>query len=127
MSTIGLLVEREFGAGSLELIVGTWGFRDVSVSLEHKRYIGGGEVRGVVGVGLWTVLAFPPDERLGAALVARVPIGVEWAVTGGDHAVGVEVGLGRALAIRRTDPEDDTPMNRRIVPLPGLSYRWRSN
>jgi hypothetical protein len=28
--------------------------------------------------------------------------------------------------VRRTDPEDDTPLNRRLVPIPGISYRWWS-
>ena len=83
-------------------------------------------MNGVVGLGLWTVFAFPPDENVGVALVARVPVGVQWEVSG-DHAVGVEIGLSRALAVKRTDPDDDLPVNNRIVPLPGLSYRWRGN
>ena len=38
--------------------------------------------------------------------------------------LGAELGFSRALAIRRTDPEDETPPAQRIVPLPGASYRW---
>jgi hypothetical protein len=127
VSTVGLIVEREWEWGTVELTVGTWGFRDVSVSLVHKQYIGGGEIQGAVGAGLWGVLAFPPgeDERTGAALAVRMPVGVQWAITP-EHAVTAEVGLNRALSVRRTDPEDRLPLNKRIVPLPGFSYRWRT-
>ena len=37
-----------------------------------------------------------------------------------------EIGLNRALAVKRTDPEDDTPVNRRLIPLPGAAYRWKA-
>ena len=127
VSTIGLIMEREYEWGTFELTVGTWGFRDLSVSLVHKQYLGGGGVQGVVGAGLWGVLAFPPGERerAGAALALRLPVGVHWSITP-EHAVTAEVGLNRAVAVRRTDPEDRLPLNKRIVPLPGFSYRWRT-
>jgi hypothetical protein len=32
--------------------------------------------------------------------------------------------VNRALAVRRTDPDDDLPPNGRIVPLPEVYYRF---
>lgn len=123
VSTVGLVLERVDSWGSVEVLLGTWAFRDVSLSTVYKNTIGGGALRGVVGLGLWTVLAFPPDERAGVALVARAPVGFQWELQD-DQFLGAELGFSRALAIRRTDPEDDTPPSNRIVPLPGASYRW---
>lgn len=125
VSTIGLVFETMYDWGSFELMVGTWSFRDLSMSLVHKQYIGGGRFNGVAGLGLWMVLAFPEDENFGAAIMARAPIGVQWGVTA-DHFLNLEIGLNRALAVKRTDPEDETPVNRRLIPLPGAAYRWRS-
>lgn len=124
VSTVGLVLERIGEWGRAEILLGTWGFRDISLSTVYKNTIGGGDLRAVVGFGLWTVLAFPPDERTGVALVARAPVGFEWQFQE-DHFLGAELGFSRALAIRRTDPEDLTPPAQRIVPLPGASYRWR--
>ena len=123
VSTLGLVMERVGSWGSVEVLVGTWAFRDISLSTVYKHTIGGGDFRGVVGLGLWTVLAFPVDERTGVALVARAPVGFQWELQD-DQFLGAELGFSRALAIRRTDPEDDTPPAQRIVPLPGASYRW---
>jgi hypothetical protein len=124
VSTVGLVLERIGDWGRVEVLLGTWGFRDISLSTVYKNTIGGGDLRAVAGLGLWTVLAFPRDERTGLALVARAPVGFEWQFQP-DHFMGAELGFSRALAIRRTDPEDLTPPARRIVPLPGASYRWR--
>lgn len=124
VSTVGLVFERIDDWGRIEVLLGTWGFRDISLSTVYKNTIGGGSLRAVAGLGLWTVLAFPPDERTGLALVARAPLGFEWELER-DHFLGAELGFSRALAIRRTDPEDLTPPARRIVPLPGASYRWK--
>ena len=33
--------------------------------------------------------------------------------------------VNRALAVRRTDPADDLPLNGRLIPLPGVYYRWK--
>lgn len=126
ISTIGLVFEQQMEWGSFELTVGTWSFRDLSMALVHKQYIGGGDVLGVAGIGLWTVLAFPREGRTGVAVVARLPVGMEWTAQG-EHFLNLEIGLNRGLHVRRTDPTDDTPMNRRIVPLPGASYRWVPN
>ncbi len=126
VSTIGLILEQQYDWGSFELTVGTWSFRDLSLSLVHKQYFSNGDILGVAGAGLWTVLAFPAEGRTGVALLVRMPVGVEARVSD-EHFLSLEVGLNRALAIRRTDPTDFLPPNRRIVPLPGASYRWLSN
>ncbi|MDT8341233.1 MAG: hypothetical protein RQ751_06945 [Longimicrobiales bacterium] len=123
VSTLGVVLERVYDWGSFELMLGTWSFRDLSISAVHKQYPFGGQFEGIVGLGLWTVIAFPPDENVGLALVARAPIGIQWRVADEQFA-NLEVGINRALAVRRTDPEDDTPLNRRLVPLPGVAYRW---
>ena len=123
ISTVGVNVEFFRGSRSLELSLGTWSFRDISFSASGKKYVGSHAVRPFVGAGLWMVIAAPGDERTGLALVLRAPVGVDWSVTD-SHAVGAELGLSRALWVRRSDPADDLPMNKRIVPLPGLYYRF---
>ena len=62
-------------------------------------------------------------ERSGASLVARFPIGFDWHA-GGGHAIGFDLNVNRALWVRRAGEEDPTPPNDRLVPLPGVSYRW---
>lgn len=125
ISTIGMIIEYVDGQSSWEINIGTWSFRDLSVSLVRRWYLGTQEARPTVGAGLWGVLAFPPDSRASFALVARAPVGVEWSFTP-RHAAVVDINVNQGLFIRRSDPDDDTPMNRRLIPLPGLSYRWRS-
>ena len=61
-------------------------------------------------------------QRTGVALLIRAPIGVDWSVAD-NHAVGAALNISRGLHIRRSDPEDDLPMNNRLVPLPGVYYR----
>lgn len=123
ISTVSLIMEQEWEWGSVELMLGSITFRDLSISLVHKQRPGGGPLRGVVGVGLWGILAFPPDTRPGFALAARVPVGLTWDPLP-DQRFTAEVALNRALFILRPDPSDEMPPNRRIVPLPGMSYRW---
>lgn len=123
ISTVSLVMEQEWDWGSFELMLGSLTFRDLSISLVHKQRIGGGPVYGVVGAGLWSVVAFPPEGRTGFALAARVPVGLEWDPRD-DQRFNMEVGFLRALYIRRPDPEDDLPPSNRIVPLPGFSYRF---
>lgn len=125
ISTVGVLVEYVDAHGSTELNVGTWSFRDLSVSLVRRHYLGVARVRPSVGLGLWGVLGFPSGERVSASLVVRAPIGMD-ADTGNGHAFTVDINVNRGLWIRRSDPEDDTPMSRRLIPLPGVSYRWRN-
>jgi hypothetical protein len=58
--------------------------------------------------------------------MARAPVGLDWNVSG-DHFLTVDANLNRALYVRRTDPEDGTPPAERIIPLPGVAWRWLSN
>ena len=123
ISTVGVVIEFFDDQRSLEIGLGTWSFRDLSVSTVVKQYFLDASAQPFVGAGLWAVVAAPGDERTGLALVLRAPLGVDWAMTG-DHALGAVLNLNRALAVRRSDPEDDMPLNRRIVPLPELYYRF---
>lgn len=125
ISTFGVTVELFRDTHAVELGVGTWSFRDLSVSTVYKEYIGGKAVRPFVGAGLWAVVAAPllEDERTGFALVLRAPVGAEWSFVD-SHAVGLALNLNRGLAVRRSDPQDDLPMNHRLVPLPEIYYRF---
>ena len=125
ISTVALDVELFRDNDALELSLGTWSFRDVSVSTVVKHYFGASSARPVVGAGLWMVASWAGEERTGVALVARAPVGVDWAVDGSRHSVGALLNVNRGLLVRRTDPEDDLPMNRRLVPLPQVFYRFR--
>jgi len=122
---VGLVTEYQRGDWSGELIVGTLSFREISVVLTGKHYLSTGNLRPVVGLGVWSLTAWTEDGS-GSAFLLRLPVAADWRFSGG-HALGVEVGLNRALAVRRLDPEDDTPPSRSIVPFPGFYYRhgWR--
>jgi len=126
-SLVGVLFDYFDATGSTELTLGTFSFRDLSVSLVRRQRFGGGDVQPTVGLGLWAVAALPgEEERTGFALVARAPVGLDWNVTD-DHFLTLDANLNRALWVRRTDPEDETPPASRIIPLPGVSWRWLSN
>ncbi len=123
ISTVGVSVEFFHDSRSLDLTLGTWRFRDVSFSVVGRQYFGASAARPVVGLGLWTVAARPSgDERVGWSLVLRAPIGVDWEVSD-PHALGVFLNVNRGLWVRRSDPEDTMPLNRRLVPLPELYWR----
>jgi hypothetical protein len=124
ISTVGVVFEYYKNARGLELGFGTWSFRDLSVSAVAKQYFGAGAAQPFLGAGLWAIAAAPSgDERLGIALVLRAPIGVDWGLTD-DHSLGAALSVNRGLAVRRSDPEDDLPLNKRLVPLPELYYRF---
>jgi hypothetical protein len=125
ISTAGLFVELFHDTHALEVAIGTWSFRDLSVSVVYKEYFGASRARPFVGGGVWAVAAWPsdPEERTGLALVLRAPIGVDWSFAD-DHALGLALNVNRGLAVRRSDPLDDLPMNRRFVPLPEVYYRF---
>lgn len=125
VSTFGLTFELFRGQESLDLTLGTWSFRDVSVAANVKRYIGNRAVRPFVGGGIWIVTAKPADERTGFAFVLQAPVGVDAGIRD-DHHLGLTVNLNRALWVRRTNAEDDLPLNKRLVPLPGVYYRFES-
>ena len=122
ISTVGVVVELFRDTHAVELGLGTWSFRDVSLSAVYKEYFFGSRVRPFVGAGLWAVASFPPSERTGLALVLRAPVGVEWSFVD-DHSIGAALNLNRALGVRRADSEDDLPLNKRLVPLPEIYYR----
>src|SRR5690606_16801363 len=88
ISTAGIVIEHFRDANSVELTLGTFAFRDLGISPVAKHYFGGRAARPYVGGGLWMVLGSGSDaRRTGVGLVARVPVGVDWNVTG-RHAVG---------------------------------------
>lgn len=129
ISTFGVTVEIFRDTHALDFGLGTWSFRDVSVSAVYKEYIGGHRLRPFVGAGLWAVAAAPvlQEERTGLALVLHAPVGVDWSFVD-QHAVGAALDLNWGLAVRRSDPLDDLPMNRHLwppVPLPEVYYRFR--
>ena len=124
IATVGFTVEYFDDHQSVEVTVGTWSFKDVSASVLLKHYFGAGDLLPFVGGGLWLVAAKPESERTGFAAVLQAPLGVDWR-TAGRHHVGLHLNVNRALAVRRTDPDDDLPLNNRLVPLPGVYYRWR--
>jgi hypothetical protein len=119
---VSVVVERFRDTHAVEVAVGTWSLRDLAVSVVYKEYFGAGAVRPFVAGGLWAVAAFPSGERAGLALVLRAPVGFDWGFAD-DHALGAALGVNVGLLVRRPDPEDDLPMNRRLVPLPEVYYR----
>lgn len=139
-SKFGVVLESFLnGNHSLELAVGTWSFEEISTSLVVKRYFRSNNldsgwyeksIHPFIGAGLWVVGAKPPAERLGLALSAIVPIGVDWSFPSDADmqdlilSLGMSVNLNRALLVRRSNPEDQLPLNGRLVPLPGAYYRF---
>ena len=137
-SKFGVVLESFLnGNHSLELAVGTWSFEEISTSLVVKRYFRSNDldsgwyeksIHPFIGAGLWVVGAKPPAERLGLALSAIVPIGVDWSFPSDADmqdlilSLGMSVNLNRALLVRRSNPEDQLPLNGRLVPLPGAYY-----
>ncbi len=119
---VGVVAEFRRGDWSGELSLGTITFREISVAVSGKRYFTEGALQPAVGLGLWSLTAWTEDGS-GSILLLRAPLAVDWQITGG-HYAGLEVGFNRALAVNRLDPEDDTPPNRFIVPIPGAYYRY---
>jgi len=124
VSFLGLTFEYQWESFSVEANVGTWTLRDLSVSVVGKHYFGPAEdLRPYVGGGLWGVLAFAEEGR-GSVLVLRAPVGFEWEFVDRNY-LGVGMSINRGLWVDRIDPDDETPLNKRLVPLPGFYYRWR--
>ncbi len=122
-STVALVAEYRWRHQGVEVQLGTWGFRDVSLSVTAKQYVGSSAVEPFAGAGLWGIVA-RAEEGTGVGLIARIPVGFD-ARFSGNHWAGAAVYLNRALALRRPDPEDLRPPRRAFVPLPEISYRWR--
>ena len=119
---VGVVGEYQRNDWSAELVLGTISFREVSVALSGKRYFSSGNLRPAVGLGLWSLSAWTEDGS-GSVLLLRAPVAADWRFSN-EHAMGVEVGFNRGLAVNRLDPEDDTPVNTSIVPFPGAYYRY---
>ncbi len=119
---LGVVGEYRRGDWSGELTLGTISFREIAVAASGKRYFAEGSFRPAVGLGLWSLTAWTEDGS-GSILLLRAPFAVDWNITGGHHG-GLEVAMNRALMVNRLDPEDDTPPNRAIVPIPGAYYRF---
>jgi hypothetical protein len=102
----------------------TFSFREASLAVTGKQYFGSGDSRPFVGVGLWGVAGSTGQEgdQGGKALLFRVPVGADWNFTGSHH-LGGSIAVNEGLWIDRADPEDETPISRRPVPLPGFYYR----
>ncbi len=121
----GLALEYRVGDTGVDLNVGTFSFKDLSVSVAAKRYFGGGDLRPFLGLGLWGVAGQPEeDPRRGLALLAIAPIGLDWEPAT-DHYIGTSLNVNEGLWIRRSDPADDTAISRRPIPLPAIYYRYR--
>jgi hypothetical protein len=125
ISFTGFILEYRWGDRSMELNIGTWSFRDLSLSVVGKHYFGPGDFRPSAGLGLWAVVAPTTEDgqRTGVAILARAPVGVEWNVDA-DHHFGAHISLNRGLWIRRKDPREELPPSPHVVPLPGFYYLW---
>jgi hypothetical protein len=125
IGSIGASVEFLWGNRSIDVNLSTFTFNEVSLAVTAKQYFGGGDLRPFVGVGLWAIAGSTGKEgdQTGKALILRIPVGGDWNFTGRHH-MGGSVAVNEALWIVRANPEDDTPVIRRPVPLPGFYYRF---
>ena len=121
---VGLTFEFRWGDRSIDANLATFGFTDVSLAVTGKQYFGGGDLQPFLGIGLWSVTAFPedPTQRTGKTLLLRIPVGADWNLFE-DHSLGASLALNEGLWIQRADPLDDTPIGHRPIPLPGFYYR----
>ena len=124
IGSIGASVEFLWGSRSIDVNLATFSFSEVSLAVTGKQYFGLGDLRPFVGVGLWGIAGSTGQdgEETGKVLLLRLPVGGDWNFTG-NHRFGGSLAVNEGLWIDRADPEDDTPVNRRPVPLPGLYYR----
>lgn len=120
-SMAALVGEYRWGNQGVEVQAGTWRFRDLSVSVTAKQYLGSRSVEPFVGFGLWGIVA-REEGGTGAGLVARIPVGVGWDF-GSRHNAAFTIHLNRALAVRRPTAEEVLPLRTGLVPLPEFSYR----
>ena len=124
-ATVGLTAEFFRNSRSVEVGLGTWSFSSVSVTAVARQYFLSSSARPVVGAGFLLVRqgTQPGEPRPSWALIARVPVGLDWAIND-SHGVGLFGNVSRGLWVRRGDPTDDAPMVGRLVPLPELYYRY---
>ena len=125
IGSIGASVEFLWGSRSIDVNLATFSFREVSLAVTGKQYFGLGDLRPFVGVGLWGIAGSTGQdgEQTGKVLLLRLPVGGDWNFTG-NHHLGVSLAVNEGLWIDRADPEDDTPVSRRPIPLPGFYYRF---
>ena len=119
---VGLVTEWRWDDHGAELLLSTFSFRDLGISLVGKQYFGASWLKPAVGAGLWLATGGTPDGG-GKALVARFPLGGDWRVAHGHYAT-FEVNVSRGLWVDRPDPADDAPINPRMIPIPSVSYRF---
>ena len=126
IGTFGASVEFLWGSRSVDVNLATFTFSDVGVAVTAKQYLGGGDMRPFVGVGLWAATGSTGEEgnQAGKALILRVPVGGDWNFTGRHH-LGGSLAVNEGLWVDRADPEADRPVSRRPVPLPGFYYRFQ--
>ena len=81
IGTFGASVEFLWGSRSVDVNLATFTFSDVSLAVTAKQYLGGGDMRPFVGVGLWGAIGSTGEEgdQAGKALILR---GSRWGVTG---------------------------------------------
>jgi hypothetical protein len=118
---VGAVVEGVWDDRSVEAVVSTFSFRDVSISFAGKQFFGASWLKPALGAGLTYMVGSSPDG-VGSALIARFPLGGDWKLVPGHYATW-EVNVTRALLVNRPDPADDTPPTQRIIPFPSFSYR----
>ena len=123
ISPVGFAIEFFRNTHALEIGVGTWSFDELAISTVYKKYIGGDTARPFAGAGIWVTTVSPPEARRGYAVGLRVPVGMDWSFIE-NHSIGTALNLNRGLWIRRSNSEDDSPLNGRIVPLPEVYYRY---
>ena len=125
IGSMGASVEFLWGSRSVDVNLATFTFSEVSLAVTAKQYFGGGDLRPFVGVGLWGIAGSTGEEgeQTGKALILRVPVGGDWNFIG-RHRLGGSLAVNEGLWIDRADPEDDRPVSRRPVPLPGFYYRF---
>ena len=125
IGSIGASVEFLWGSRSIDMNLATFTFNEVSLAVTAKQYFGGGDMRPFAGAGLWGIIGSTGEEgqQAGKALILRVPVGSDWNFTR-THHVGGSLAVNEGLWVDRADPEDDRPVSRRPVPLPGLYYRF---
>ena len=125
VGSIGASVEFLWGSRSIDVNLSTFTFSEVSLVVTGKQYFGGGNLRPFVGLGLWGIVGSTGQEgdQSGKALILRVPVGGDWNFHGRHH-LGGSLAVNEGLWIARADPEDERPISRRPVPLPGFYYRY---
>ena len=113
--------EQLWGDRGVELLVTTFSFHDVGVSVVGKQYFGASWLKPSVGGGLWVLTGRTP-EGTGTAIIARFPLGADWKISGPSHLTW-EIDAMRGLWVRRPDPADDFPITQRVIPIPAVAYR----